>query len=130
LLCSLSKVEAKNLKDEHTFTSNDPYVEATLDGIYKQHTAAQEATNSPKWSEKEATMLFDVHKDQAILHIAVLDKKLVGSDRELGHAQVKFDSLEKFFSSGHTDEWVKLVGAHGVKEGHQGELHIKLEFHK
>jgi len=126
---TVTVVEAKNLKDEHTFNSNDPYVEVTL-GANKQHIPHKENTNHPKWSEKEGTVKLDVHKDEAILHVAVYDHRLVGSDRELGHAQVKFDSLESFFSSGHTDEWVKLIGAHGVKEGHQGEIRLKLAFHK
>ncbi|CAF0809069.1 unnamed protein product [Didymodactylos carnosus] len=113
-------IEARNLKQQDTFSNNDAFVEAYLDPHYKQKTKTKKNTNKPQWNE---TLVFNHQYGQDTLFLDVYDEDLVKND-VIGKITI---NLKSIYEKGHLDEWIKLPSKSGVSSSH-GEIHIILNY--
>ncbi|PKC01226.1 hypothetical protein RhiirA5_504732 [Rhizophagus irregularis] len=93
-------VEAKHLKDEDFAGKGDPYVKLILDANNSQSTKPKSGDLNPEYNE---TFTFQID-GQKKLELEVWDKDPVKDDL-IGKADIK---LDKVFSSGHEEEWIKI----------------------
>ncbi|GBB94768.1 hypothetical protein RclHR1_02410014 [Rhizophagus clarus] len=110
-------VSAKNLKDEDFAGKGDPYVKLILGKGTSQLTKPKSGDLNPEYNE---TFTFQVD-DQKKLELEVWDKDPIKDDL-IGKADIK---LDKVFSSGHEDEWVKIKRMAILTKG---EVHLIMDF--
>ncbi|KAL0484570.1 ADP-ribosylation factor GTPase-activating protein [Acrasis kona] len=114
----VSIVEGKNLDVKDTFAS-DPYVVAQLnDQIYE--TRVVKNTVNPVWNQTFSfTPSFDRCKkpDKDEILIRCFDRDLLGKDDELGHFELKLNTMKLDDT---VDSWFKLLDCNG------GEIHVQI----
>ncbi|XP_059396042.1 rab11 family-interacting protein 1-like [Carassius carassius] len=123
--------QARGLRSKGKNGTNDAYaiMQVAKD---KFSTSVQEKSVAPVWNEDAAFDLPLFHPSNAercTLHVCVMHRVLMGSDKMLGQAAINLLELQDNKSRDKT-EWFKLMGKTGKADKERGEVLLDIQFMK
>uniref|UniRef100_A0A8C8I3N2 Rab11 family-interacting protein 1-like n=1 Tax=Oncorhynchus tshawytscha TaxID=74940 RepID=A0A8C8I3N2_ONCTS len=124
-------LQARSLRIKGKNGTNDAYaiMQVAKD---KFATSVAEKSVAPVWKEEatfELPLFHNGNTEKCTLHVHVMHRALVGSDKLLGHAVINLLELSEVKSRNKT-EWHKLLDKAGKPDKDRGEVLVDIQFMK
>ncbi|XP_055730597.1 rab11 family-interacting protein 1-like [Salvelinus fontinalis] len=124
-------LQARSLRIKGKNGTNDSYaiMQVAKD---KFATSVAEKSVAPVWTEEatfELPLFHNGNTEKCTLHVHVMHRALVGSDKLLGHAVINLLELSEVKSRNKT-EWHKLLDKAGKPDKDRGEVLVDIQFMK
>ncbi|XP_031659167.1 rab11 family-interacting protein 1 isoform X3 [Oncorhynchus kisutch] len=124
-------LQARSLRIKGKNGTNDAYaiMQVAKD---KFATSVAEKSVAPVWKEEatfELPLFHNGNTEKCTLHVHVMHRALVGSDKLLGHAIINLLELSEVKSRNKT-EWHKLLDKAGKPDKDRGEVLVDIQFMK
>ncbi|XP_064798589.1 daf-12-interacting protein 1 isoform X2 [Oncorhynchus masou masou] len=124
-------LQARSLRIKGKNGTNDSYaiMQVAKD---KFATSVAEKSVAPVWKEEatfELPLFHNGNTEKCTLHVHVMHRALVGSDKLLGHAVINLLELSEVKSRNKT-EWHKLLDKAGKPDKDRGEVLVDIQFMK
>nr|XP_046225890.1 rab11 family-interacting protein 1-like [Oncorhynchus gorbuscha] len=124
-------LQARSLRIKGKNGTNDAYaiMQVAKD---KFATSVAEKSVAPVWKEEatfELPLFHNGNTEKCTLHVHVMHRALVGSDKLLGHAVINLLELSEVKSRNKT-EWHKLLDKAGKPDKDRGEVLVDVQFMK